>query len=76
MRIACHEDGKPRGFAHVEFGSAEEAKEAVKLTGVELDGRTVRLDVSAPRRGAGFGGRRGRGPRRGGRTGGFGGDKE
>ena len=46
MRIAQDEDGRPRGFAHVEFGSNAEAQEAMKLAGQELDGRAVRLDLS------------------------------
>jgi len=76
VRIAQGEDGRPRGFAHVEFDSAESAKKAMEYNGYDLDGRAVRLDLSASR---GSGGRGGRGGDRGGRGGfggrGFGGDR-
>ena len=41
------EDGRARGFCHVEFESVSVAKDALKLNGQELDGRQVRLDLSA-----------------------------
>jgi len=48
VRIAMDpETERPRGFAHVEFATHEEAKEAMKLAGQELDGRAIRLDLSA-----------------------------
>lgn len=74
VRIAQGEDGRPRGFAHVEFDSPESAKKAMEFNGYDLDGRAVRLDVSASR---GSGGRGGRGGDRGGRggRGGFGGGR-
>jgi nucleolin len=50
VRIATGEDGKPRGFAHIEFGSTEAAEKAVELSGKELDGRNIRVDFSSPRR--------------------------
>jgi RNA recognition motif-containing protein len=34
-----NEEGRPKGFAHVEFESADAAKKALELNGVELDGR-------------------------------------
>jgi len=68
VRIALDENERPRGFAHVEFSSGAEAKEAMKLAGQELDGRAVRLDLSQSRRGGGGG-------RGGGRGGGFGGGR-
>lgn len=71
VRIAQGEDGRPRGFAHVEFDSAETAKKAMEYNGYDLDGRAVRLDLSASRSG---GSRGGRGGDRGGR-GGFGGGR-
>ena len=56
------EDGRPRGFAHVEFETHEMAKEAMKLAGKNLDGREVRLDLSqSKKREGGFGGGRGGG---------------
>lgn len=72
VRIATNpEDGQPRGFCHVEFNSPAAAAEAMKLHGEFLDGRAVRLDLSANKRGGG-GGRGGFG---GGRGGGFGGGR-
>ena len=46
VRIATGEDGRPRGFCHVEFETAEGAQAAMGLTGQMLDGRAVRLDLS------------------------------
>jgi len=78
------EDGRPRGFAHVEFETHEMAKEAMKLAGKNLDGREVRLDLSQSKkreggfgsgRGGGFGGGRGGSFGGGGRGGGFGGGR-
>ena len=51
VRIAMNEEGRPRGFAHVEFGSAEEAKKALETkNGEELEGRQIRLDFGRGRR--------------------------
>ena len=69
VRIAQDENGRSRGFAHVEFSSNSEAVEGMKLAGHALDGREVRLDLSQSRRGGGGGGRGG------GRGGGFGGGR-
>lgn len=78
VRVATDQEGNPRGFAHVEFDSSDAVQEAIKLTGTELDGRTIRVDVAGnkgaqssggfrggQRGGRGFGGR-GRGDFRGG----------
>jgi len=82
--------GRPRGFAFVTMGTAEEAKNAAeKSNGVELGGRQLTVNEARPKEdrpaGGGFGGghRRsfgGGGERRGGfgggeRRGGFGGDR-
>ena len=70
------EDGRARGFCHVEFEDPAHAAEAMKLNGHEIDGRACRLDLSAPRTGGGrggFGGGRGGGDRGG--RGGFGGGR-
>jgi len=67
-RIALGEDGRPRGFAHVEFASVEEAEKAMELNGQELDGRALRLDLSSNKPSGG--GRGGRGGDRGGFRGG------
>lgn len=69
VRVAVHEDGNPKGFAHIEFHTPDDAKKVMnELAGQYLDGRAVRLDLSVPRAGGGGGG--GRGGR-----GGFGGDR-
>jgi nucleolin len=74
VRIATHEDGKRKGFCHVDFDSSDAAQAAVGLAGQELDGRELRVDVSTPRQGGGRdGGDRGRG--RGGFRGGRGGNR-
>jgi RNA-binding proteins (RRM domain) len=70
--------GRPRGFAFVTMGTAEEAKAAAdKLNGTELGGRQLTVNEARPkeeRPGGGFGGG-GRGFGGGGR-GGFGGGRD
>lgn len=78
VRVATDPEGNPRGFAHVEFDSEEGVKKALELSGQELDGRRIRVDVAGNRpekSGGHFGGNsRGRGGFGGGRgRGGFGG---
>lgn len=76
VRVPYHDDGNPKGFAHVEFSSAAEAKNALDtLAGQYLDGRALRLDLSVPRAGGGGGDRGGRGGRGGGGFGGRGGGR-
>jgi len=53
------EDGRARGFCHIEFADPAHAEAAMKFNGQEIDGRAIRLDLSAPRQGGG--GRGGRG---------------
>lgn len=81
--------GRPRGFAFVTMGTAEEAREAAeKLNGVDLGGRALTVNEARPKEesgggrgfgggggggGRGFGG--GGGDRRGGGGGGWGGDR-
>jgi cold-inducible RNA-binding protein len=72
--------GRPRGFAFVTMGTAEEAKAATdKLNGTELGGRQLTVNEARPkedRPSGGFGGGGGRGFGGGGggeRRGGFGG---
>jgi nucleolin len=71
VRIATDQDGKPRGFAYVEFGSGESVDVAIQKTGTKLDGRNIRVDFTNTRKndggGGGGGGSRGFG---GGRSGG------
>jgi RNA recognition motif-containing protein len=50
VRIAeDYETGKRKGFAHVEFATPEAALKAVEYNGEVLDGRPIRIDISAPR---------------------------
>jgi len=70
--------GRPRGFAFVTMGTAEEAKAAAeKLNGTDLGGRQLTVNEARPkeeRPGGGFGGGgRGFGGGGGERRGGFGG---
>jgi nucleolin len=50
VRIALDYDGRMKGFAHVEFAKAESCEKALKLNGEDLDGRTIRVDVSGNKR--------------------------
>lgn len=50
------ETGRPRGFAFITFGTADEAKVAIeKMNGTELDGRALTVNEAKPKE-AGFGG--------------------
>ena len=64
--VTDRDTGQSRGFGFVEVATAEAANDAVaKLNGVQLDGRTLRVELSkpsAPRDGGG-GGYRSRGGR-------------
>jgi len=75
IRIAKNEEGRAKGFCHVDFDTKEAAEKAVSLAGRDLDGREIRVDMSEPRKPRGEGGFRGRGDGgfRGGRGGGRGG---
>ncbi|KAK6320681.1 hypothetical protein J4Q44_G00097880 [Coregonus suidteri] len=55
-------NGRPKGFAFVEFESAEAAKEALEnLNGTEIEGRQIRLEYSQNSGGRDAGGRGGSG---------------
>lgn len=58
IRIAKTPEGKMKGFAHVDFDSAESVENALKKNGFKLDGRELRLDKSEskPRNGGNKGG--------------------
>lgn len=80
VRVATDPEGNPRGFAHVEFDSEEAVKKALEMTGQELDGRRIRVDVAGqkserPAGGHFGGGRGGRGGFGGRGRGGFGGGR-
>ncbi|KAL9252063.1 Nucleolin 2-like protein [Drosera capensis] len=49
VRFASDQDGRFKGFAHVEFATAEDAKKALELQPLDLSGRTLRLDFAGER---------------------------
>lgn len=49
-RIVTGHDGKPKGFAYVEFAELEDLKSALTLDGTSLVERRVRVSVAEPRR--------------------------
>ena len=50
--------GRPRGFAFVTMGTAEEAQKAIDaLNGAQLDGRTLTVNAAKPREERSGGGR-------------------
>ena len=50
--------GRPRGFAFVTMGTAEEAQKAIEaLNGSDLDGRSLTVNVAKPREERPAGGR-------------------
>lgn len=53
--------GRPRGFGFITMGTPEEAQKAIEaMNGVELDGRSLTVNLARPReesRGGGGGGR-------------------
>jgi RNA recognition motif-containing protein len=70
--VMDRETGRPRGFAFVEMGTAEEALKAIEqFNGRELDGRALNVNEAQERSGGGGG--RGGGGGGGGRGGGGGG---
>jgi nucleolin len=40
---------RPKGYGYVEFSTPEAAKKALELTGQNVDGRDIRVDLSTPR---------------------------
>ncbi|KAE9593403.1 putative RNA recognition motif domain-containing protein [Lupinus albus] len=49
VRLAIDDDGRFKGFGHVEFATSEEAKTALQLHDQELLNRPVRLDLARER---------------------------
>lgn len=47
--VTDRESGKSRGFGYVEFTKAEFAQKALEMAGNEIDGRQIKVDLSAPR---------------------------
>ena len=50
IRIAKTEEGRPRGFAHVDFDSNEGVLNALEKSGYKLDGRELRIDRTCNKR--------------------------
>lgn len=74
VRIPTDRDsGRKKGFGYVEFADAEAVQKAIDASGMEICGRSVRIDKAGGGRGGdrgGYGDRRGGyGDRRGGRGG-------
>lgn len=71
--------GRPRGFAFVTMGNAQQAQDAIaKTENVDFMGRPLKVNVARPREerpSGGFGGGERRGGFGGGSRGGFGGDR-
>jgi len=71
VRLAKDQDGRPKGFAHIDFSDNEGAQNAIRKSGTEVDGRNVRVDFSnGPKGGSGRGGYGGGNSRSGGYGGG------
>ncbi|KDE07155.1 hypothetical protein MVLG_02559 [Microbotryum lychnidis-dioicae p1A1 Lamole] len=52
VRMVSGPDGKPKGFGYVEFSKSDDLRNALGLSGSDLNGRTVRISVAeAPREG-------------------------
>ena len=54
-----HMDGRPKGFAHVEFLDADSVSQAMRKSGEDLNGRDVKVDFAVRKDSSGFRGRRG-----------------
>jgi RNA recognition motif-containing protein len=52
---AYREDGKPKGFAHVQFANAADAAKALAANGTNLKGRDIAVEAAAPRGAPGSG---------------------
>lgn len=49
-RISIGEDGRSRGFGHVEFADRATLEKALLKAGENVDGRPIKVDVAAPRK--------------------------
>ena len=43
-------DSKPKGFGYVEFKTIEGLKKALALSGIQFQGRNIRVSVAEPRK--------------------------
>lgn len=58
--VTDRDTGQSRGFAFVEMATTEEANKAVQaLNGKDLDGRSLKVEISKPKTSGGGGGRGG-----------------
>ena len=48
VRIPKYNNGRPKGFGFVEFETIEEANKACEMNDKELDGRTLKVNISKP----------------------------
>lgn len=46
IRLVSGPDGKPKGFGYVEFATADGLRSALTQSGLDLNGRTVRISVA------------------------------
>ena len=49
VRIAMDEDGRSRGFGHVEFETSEGAQNALSKSGQSVEGREIFVDLARER---------------------------
>lgn len=53
MRVVRDREDRPKGFGYVEFQSKEALLAALDMNGLQLAGRTARVNVAEPRKSAG-----------------------
>jgi nucleolin len=49
LRLGQNEEGRQKGYCHIDFESAEGLELALRKNGMELDGRGLRVDRGVPR---------------------------
>jgi nucleolin len=54
VRLAKDENGRSKGYGHIEFVSEEEAQQAVLKNGETLEGRDLFIDLAKERGAAGY----------------------
>ena len=50
IRLPRDHKDRPKGFGFVEFETAEEANKACEMDGKDLDGRTLKVNISQPKK--------------------------
>lgn len=50
IRLACDSDGRPKGFAHIEFEDQEGVARAIALTNTDLKGRRIKVEYSVTKK--------------------------